>query len=177
MTTPTILCERLTLVPYLAGHVTDEHVAWLNDPEVVKYSEQRHKKHTLESQHAYVNKMNHSEETKIWAILCSTKPNSEGSTIGTITAYIDQHNKVAEVGIMIGDKASWGKGYGTEAFKAVCDWLAAKGMRKIEAGLMSSNLAMQKVCLNSGMVLEGEKADHFLLNGAPEDVLLFGRWP
>ena len=51
MTRPVILeTERLTLTPFnTERHLTERYVAWLSDPDVVRYSEQRHRTHTLAS--------------------------------------------------------------------------------------------------------------------------------
>lgn len=93
--------------------VTDQHVAWLNDPEVVRYSEQRHKRHTLETQHSYVNGVWSNPGSWIW-LICKPTPLD---AIGTITAHCDENNKVANMGILIGEKTAWGQGYGSEAWR------------------------------------------------------------
>lgn len=165
-----ITTNRLSLRTLYAGLVTDEQIAWLNDPEVVRYSEQRHKKHTLESQHAYVNGLWAGPGNYIWLISTSAKP------IGTITAYCDLNNKVADIGIMIGDRAQWGFGYGTEAWQGVMKWLFETGARKVEAGCMSKNTAMIQVCMKSRMHVDGRRDDHFLCDGQPTDLIYYARF-
>src|ERR1043166_5892575 len=152
--TPTLNTERLMLVPYRAGLVTDEHIRWLNDPETVKYSEQRHHKHTIESQHAYLNEF--PANSHIWLI---QKPGK--FDIGSITAFIDQANKIANIGILIA-KEYWGKGLGLEAWKTVMDHLFRNGIRKIECGCMANNSPMQKLAIKSGMRAEAIIQDNFL---------------
>jgi RimJ/RimL family protein N-acetyltransferase len=48
---------------------------------------------------------------------------SDGRPIGTIGLHeIDRINGTAQFGIAIGEKSEWGKGYGTDATRAICDF-------------------------------------------------------
>lgn len=163
----TVGTNRLILKPYVAGFVTDQHVAWLNDAEVVRYSEQRHKTHTLETQHSYLNSL--IAPSKIWLIKLR-----DGPDIGTITTHIDDHNARANMGVLIGEKSLWGQGHAKEAWQKIMQWLCHNGIRRIEAGCMSANEAMKRVCFASGMVQEAVIEDHFLLDGEPHPLVIFG---
>lgn len=170
--------KRLTLQPYYASMVSDAHVRWLNDPEVVKYSEQRHRQHTLESIHKYVNDIACDPDSYIWGIfLNAATDNSDPHLpiIGTITAHCDRNNGIANMGIMIGDKTQWGKGYGQEAWLMVCNWLFDHGIRKIEAGCHFENRPMRRLAKLCGMELEGVVHDHFLVDGKPHHLFLYGK--
>ena len=157
--------NRLTLEPFTHKHAINDLVRWLNDPEVVRYSDQRHLKHTFKSVRAYhasfLESPNH-----YWAIV------SSGSMIGTITAYVDEPNSVADVGILVGDKMYWSSGYGSEAFSAVINWLITfRRVRKITAGTMSDNVSMLRVMLKCGMRVEGRKERYFILDGQEIDMV------
>lgn len=146
-------------------------VSWLNDPEVVKYSEQRHLKHHPDFQRVYWSMA--GENHLIYAIHTA----DPSAPIGSITARIDRPNNVANVGIMIGDKSVWRKGYGFEAWECVCNYLfIEKKIRKIEAGCMSLNWPMNSICIKSGMRYEATVPGHFLLNGKPTAVNLYGKY-
>lgn len=72
------------------------------------------------------------EETKRWIKMCINKTNGyeqkaietqEGKHIGWIDLKnIDKLNKHAELGVAIGDKTYWGKGYGFSAMKEMLQW-------------------------------------------------------
>lgn len=163
--TPILTTPRLILTPYTAALVTDQHVAWLNHPEIVKYSEQRHKRHTLESQHRYLNEF--SAGSHIWII-----SNLDGDA-GTISAHIDRPNRLANMGILIGQEF-WGREYGKEAWDTVVEFLADKqDIRRVEAGMMRSNRPMAFLAQKCGMNLEVYIKGHFLLDGKKEDMLLY----
>jgi [ribosomal protein S5]-alanine N-acetyltransferase len=175
MTTPALSSTRLALVPYHAGQATDQHVAWLNDPEVVRYSEQRHRPHTLETQHSYLNSFDH-KDSHIW-LISQTIAHADWPALGTITTYINRPNGVANMGLLIGERAKWGLGFGTEAWNAVMLWLLdEQRMRKAEAGCIQCNRGMRRICIRSGMTVEGIRSAHFVLDNEFFDLLLYGRF-
>ena len=170
MTLPTISTTRLTLRPLRKP--VPRNLVWLRDPEVVRYSEQRHKDHTLSTQLHYVNSF--VGKSRLWAI----HRIDTGIHIGNFSARHDAPNDVADVAIMIGESTAWRRGYGTEAWQAACDWLLAQSggnIRKLEAGCMRTNEAMLRIIRGSKFVQEGERLNHFLVNGNPVSALLFGR--
>jgi RimJ/RimL family protein N-acetyltransferase len=107
----------------------------------------------------------------LWAIVA--KDTSLGH-IGNISAYVDKFNQVADVGILIGEKACWGKGSGSEAWKAVLDFLIFElKLRKVTAGTMSLNQGMINIALKCGMKEEGRRKSQFLYNGSEADLVMF----
>ena len=170
--TPTISTVRLVLRPLQKA--STRNIAWLRDPKVVRYSEQRHCNHTLSSQLRYVNSF--SGRSQLWAIVLI----ETGEHIGNISATHDAPNNVADVGIMIGETTMWGKGFAKEAWARACTWLLDKnggGVRKLESGCMKSNEAMLKIIRGSCFKQEGELLNHFLYDGDPISCVLFGRMP
>lgn len=168
--TSTISTARLTLRPMMKP--STRNLAWLRDPEVVRYSEQRHRPHTLSSQLRYVSSFDGNSH--LWGIYLV----DSGNHIGNLSARHDEPNNVSDVGIMIGEPAYWGKGFAREAWVQACAWLLDKdcgNIRKLEAGCVKSNVAMVKIIQGSGFKQEGELLNHFLIDGAPTSALLFGR--
>jgi RimJ/RimL family protein N-acetyltransferase len=159
--------------PQIMPTALEAQVDWLNDPEVVRYSEQRHKIHTVESQIAYVMSFLGSQHTLRSIVI---DDGNTGLFIGSLTAYIDPYNSVANVGILIGHKASWGKGYGTEAWIMFCNSLFESGIRKIEAGCMSINVGMIEICRKYKMEREGTRPEHFVYQGLGCSLLQFGKF-
>ena len=52
-----IKTNRLLITPFREEHITDRYLNWLNDPELMLYSEQRHKTH-IGNINAYVDTKN-----------------------------------------------------------------------------------------------------------------------
>lgn len=142
---------------------------WLNSPTVVKYSELRHQKHSPESQRHYWT----FQKPEIYYVIhIGDKPENP---LGAISANID-FNNVANVSILIGKMYEWGRGYGFEAWECFCNYLIAeKKVRKIEAGCMAPNKGMNNICLKYGMRLEAVISKHFILDGKPTDMYLYGK--
>jgi RimJ/RimL family protein N-acetyltransferase len=156
---------RLQIVPFNETFLTDRYVGWLNDPEVTRYSEQRHHRHTLDTCRSYWQSFQ-GAPSYFWAIVARDKKLGH---IGNINAYVDLPNLVADMGILIGERAAWGNGFGSEAWIAVCDYLLHEaGMRKVAAGTMANNVGMLK---KAGMVEDGVRKRHFLFEGQEVDLI------
>jgi len=159
---------RLVVCPFDIRHLTERYVQWLNDKDVVRYSEQRHKEHTIESCMAYLDQLKNTNAL-IWAIE-SREP--EFGHIGNISAHIDYLNAVADVGILLGEKKVWGNGIGQEAFRGVCNFLLShQSIRKVTAGTMASNQGMRGVMRQVGMKEDGYRKCQYLLEGKEEDAI------
>ncbi len=159
---------RLLITPFKEEHLTQRYVNWLNDPDVVKYSEQLYKYHTLESCRTYWESYKNTPHY-FWAII--SRDAIQGH-IGNLNAYVDTNNRVADMGILIGDKRIWGNGYGTEAWIAVGDYLLNHlGLRKISAGTLEVNLGMINIMRHSGMTEDGRRRRHYLFEGQEVDLI------
>ena len=158
----------VTLSRFQKNDISKKYLSWLNDKEVVRYSNQRFIDHTLISSKKYLKSFSGSKN-----LFLSIKLNEDNQMIGTMTAYFSFHNTV-DVGIMVGEKSLWGMGYGKDAWNALLFWLEKEfNVRKITAGTLASNRGMLKLIKQSGMSLEATKKDHEMLNNQPEDVLYF----
>lgn len=167
-TSETLVTDRLRVVPFTDRHLTEQYVGWLNDPDVVRYSEQRHRRHTLSSCEAFVESFRDSP-SYLWAIETAQSP---ASHIGNLAAYVDSANSVADVTILLGERAAWNKGFGLEAWNAVCQYLLNDvGIRKVTAGTLADNVGMRAIMRRSGMVDDGVRAAHYLLDGRPVDLV------
>jgi RimJ/RimL family protein N-acetyltransferase len=157
----------LVLEPFQEHHLTARYVGWLNDPTVVKFSEQRHKAHDMESCRAYaasyIGTPNH-----FWAIIAD-----KFGHIGHISAVVDQPNQVADLAILIGQRECWRQGFGTWAWTLAIEWLLQNGgMRKVTAGTMAANYSMLSIMKKSRMAEEGCRRAQCLLNDVPVDLVL-----
>ena len=156
---------HLRLEPFTASYISDAYIGWLNDPDVVRYSELRHRNHSRDDAEAYVRSFN-TRTAQLWAIV-----GKDAVHIGNISAHRDTANATADIGILIGARGDHGQGYGTEAWQAVCTWLFDTGIRKITAGTMAANLPMRRVFEKCGMHVEGIRKAQFLFDGRPEDLV------
>ena len=81
-------------------------------------------------------------------------------------------NKVfnsSEVGFAIG-KRYWNKGYTTEAFKAMIEFLFSLGIHKVEASHLLGNEASKRVMLKCGLLYEGRRVQEIYYHEQYHDV-------
>jgi RimJ/RimL family protein N-acetyltransferase len=158
--------RRTRLEPFSERHLSARYVGWLNDPNVTRYSDQRLRRHSLESCRSYAQSFIDSPNY-FWAIV--TDENALGH-VGNITAYVDETNKVADLGILVGEAQARGVGYATDAWTTACDFLFRQAkMRKITAGTMAVNEPMMRVMTRVGMTVEGGRRRQYLWEGQEVD--------
>lgn len=174
---PMLETPRLVVGPFEERHLVPRYVAWLNDAAVVRFSEQRHLHHTLESCRAYRAGFE-GTPNHFWALEAQ---DPRLGYIGTMTAYVDPRHRVADMGILLGERRAWGQGLGSEAWAAAANYLFRhEGMRKVTAGTLSTNQAMLGIMRKTGMVEDGRRVRHALFEGREVDVVhaaLFGPVP
>ena len=162
-----IKTKRLVLEPFSEKHFTQEYVGWLNDPEVVRFSEQRHRRHTVNSCREYIDSFK-GTTNHIWTILA----NDGIGHIGNISVCVNTNNNIADISILIGKKQVWGQGFGAEAFIGICNYLTGVlKIRKITAGALSTNTGMLKVMEKAGMVEDGVRRQHYMWEGSEVDMV------
>lgn len=160
--------KHLMIIPFAERHLSERYVGWLNDAELVRFSEQRHRVHTLASCRSYWQSFANTPHF-FWAM----EEVAMGlGHIGNITAYVDSNNQLADLGIIIGESKARGKGYALEAWQAVCAFLFCEaGIRKISAGALSVNGPMCKLMQRAGMIDDGRRRAHYLFAGDAVDVV------
>ncbi len=165
--------DRLSIVRFSENHLTQNYVDWLNNPDVVKYSEQRHKNHTLESCRQYYEAMLVSDDL----FLAIEATEGGYGHIGNLGVAFDKHNQVADVSILVGEKNIWGRGFATIAWNAVLGYLLREeAVRKVTAGTMSINTPMLRLIERSGMIIEGYRKNHFIVNNVFSDMVLAAKF-
>jgi len=160
--------QLITLRPFTSSNITPEYVGWLNNPAVVRYSNQRFRTHNVETCEAYLSSFIQTDNMFL-AIY------RESEFVGTMTAYVSQAHKTADMGIMIGYQ-SWGKGIGTDAWTTLMRHLFQAGIRKVTGGALRCNTAMVNIMMKSGMKPDGVRLAQELVNGKPEDIRYFAKF-
>ena len=165
---PEISTKRLNIVPFAEHFLIPQYVNWLNDPDVVRYSTQRHHKHTLETCRQYRQSFVGTPHY-FWAIV----EREEGlGHIGNMNAYINIHDRVADLGILLSSKSVTGRGYACEAWLAVCGFLFEQaGIRKITAGTCSANKPMLALMAATGMIEDGRRIRQTIVEGQEMDII------
>lgn len=154
--------------------VRQRYVGWLNSPEVNKYLEVRFGvPHTLESVREFVKSHYDDPLNHLFAIML----HNGDVHIGNIkVGPINKHHKFAEVGLMIGERSCWGKGYGSEAIKLASDYAFEKlGIHKLISGCYANNAGSMAAFGKAGYEKEGVLKKKFMCGGEYVDHILFGK--
>ena len=117
MELPVLTTARIALRPFEHGDLIGRYVSWLNDPQTVRYSEQRHRRHTRATCESYWNAMGARGD---W-FLAIVRRAGEPRHIGSLSVAFDLPNGTADMAILIGAADARGEGLGLEA------WTAAQG--------------------------------------------------
>ena len=99
-----------------------------------------------------------------------------GLVIGRIKAWdVNPYNGYLQLGYDIG-AAYRGKGYMTEAVKAVIDFMFMKAdVNRVFCSVRAGNIASRRVCEKAGMKLEGTLRQHYARqDGGYDDVCIYG---
>ena len=151
----------IKLVKFKKNFITKTMIGWLNDKNLVRYSQQRFFKHTKVScTKFYLDNLRN--KNLYFAIF------DENRHVVNARAVIDKFNSVADISILI---AYQDHGYGNSAWKKMMNILVKRGVRKITGGAMITNKAMIKIFINNRMKLEYRKIKHFKLQSSYIDLV------
>ena len=175
---PIIRGELVYLRPSERSDLPD-FVRWFNDAEVLRHlamyapmaeaAEERWFERMLEAQ----------GRTDYHFVICLL---ADGRAIGTIGLHgIDFVNGTAEFGIAIGEKEEWGKGYGTDALRAISDFgFGQLRLERIGLDVYADNARGRRAYEKAGFVHEGTKRRAHYADGRHQDVhvmsLLRAEW-
>jgi len=159
--------ERIYLRDVELSDVNDNYLGWMNDPEVTKFTASRGMKYTKDELRKYVVQQQENSQTFFKAIVLR----GSDQHIGNIKlAPADSKSGTIDMGLIIGKKDLWGKGYGSEAIGLLCEHaFKLSDFRKITAGFFSGNEGSMKAFLKNGFVITGNSkmclpADNYIVD-------------
>jgi len=143
-----LVTERLTLRTLEPSDAAGAYLAWMNDPEVMRFTESRFATHDRSSLEGFIEAMNESPDNLLLGLVCSR----DGSHIGNIKlGPVDPHHSRAWLGIVVGARERWGQGLASEAIDAVAlDGLGRLGLRRIGAGIYADNTGSLRAFAKAG---------------------------
>lgn len=143
-----LIGEKIYLKLLKPEDVTTSYVNWLNDEEINQFLECRWKPHTLEEIKEYVDKIDSDESNYLFGIYIK----EINEYVGNIKiGEINKNHRYADIGLLIGNKNAWGKGYGSEAIKLVTQFAKNElNLNKLVAGIYGNNIGSYKAFIKSG---------------------------
>lgn len=146
---------------------------YMNDPELKRLLTPRIPYlYTFEDEQKWYDNLSANKDIYSFAIETLNDNNYIG---GCGVNKIDWKNSVAEVGIFIGDKDCWGKGYGTDAMKVLIEFIFNQmNINKIKLNVYSFNGRAMKSYEKCGFVKEGTLRQELYRDGKYYDIIIMG---
>jgi diamine N-acetyltransferase len=147
-------------------------VRWLNDPDVRHWLHQSDRPDaTVDSVRARFGLVHDGFPNLVWVI-----ETLEGRAVGRVGLIeVDPYHRRAELGISIGEKDCWSRGYGTDAIRAVLRHAFEElGLRRVGLITDADNARGIRCYEKCGFVPEGFLREHRLRYGEPLDMIAMG---
>jgi len=152
--------------------ISDSYVSWLNNPEVVKYSNQRFRAHSIPIVLEYFLTFEGGS-----SIFLAVVTKDGGQVFGAMTIHCIPEHETADVGILIGESKYWDKGIEKVAWRTVLELLSNDAcVRKVAGGTLSCNFGMIKIMKDTGMQEDGVRRAQELVDGQAHDILHFAKF-
>lgn len=136
--------EKIRLRPMELRDADAVYCRWINDPTIHRYLSTRTA--TVAGLRKYIHDM--QDRGARFSAICLPS----GRRIGTVKVEFDGLH--GTVGIMIGDKRAWGKGYATAVLKRVVRLGRRWGLQSLRAGMMPGNLRSAAAFSRAGFIVQ-----------------------
>lgn len=146
---------------------------WLNDEEVMWFMAAPCNTQSLAEVEQWFSRLQEAAGYSSRHFIIETE---EGTPIGGIYyEYLDTRHQRTEVGMQIGEKEYWGKGYGTDAMITFLDYLFNElGLHRVYLRVERYNTRALKCYEKCGFTQEGILRHHVFTKGEYHDDLVMG---
>ena len=160
--------ENLYLAPMMMEDL-EKYCMWMNDNKVTDGLDKTKDVTTIENEREYLENIGKNGD---YAFSIVKKENDK--LIGSCTLmHVDHINQTCEIGIMIGDSSSRGKGYGKEVLNMLLNYgFNTLNLNAINLGVLSFNERAIKCYKKVGFKEIGRLRQACFSNGKRYDVIL-----
>jgi RimJ/RimL family protein N-acetyltransferase len=172
MTTAFITGKHIYLRDVRLSDANENYYRWMNDSEVTKYTESRFYPVSKEALEEYVKEKQKNKDSIFLAIIF--KENQQH--IGNIKlGPINWIHRLADIGIIIGEKDYWGRGCAAEAIRLISNYaFSTLNLHKLTAGCYKGNAGSGKAFEKAGFTKEGMRKAHMFYDGGYQDIFQYG---
>lgn len=152
----------------------DRYCEWINDREVTRHLQMRYQVSRL-AEEAWIRDRR-SQPMTFGGDVNFAIETRDGRHIGSVGFhFVSPENRKATLGIMIGDKQFWSKGYGTDAMLTLLRFgFDEMNLHRIDLSVDADNARAIACYRKCGLVEEGRMRDHRYGRGAYRDQLWMG---
>ena len=100
----------------------------------------------------------------------------EGILVGYVQLFfIDEYERRAEVGVLVGEKSLWGRGIASTALRIILDYaFTVRNLERVYAEVYGFNQRSLRLMERVGFQKEGILRQHEIHNGVRQDMHFFG---
>jgi RimJ/RimL family protein N-acetyltransferase len=136
-------------------------VEWMADREVTRWLAAIGEPPTLEDEQEWYDRRRSDPDSVMWAI-----ETEEGRLIGNVELRLTTQARRAEMGIVVGDKGEWSKGYGTNTVKMILRYAFEElELNRVELTTDEENHRAIRCYEKCGFRQEGLLRQHRLVDG------------
>jgi len=145
---------------------------WFNDGEVTRFL-RRDRPYTIEQAREWFERRNKSDGRDVPFAVVERETDR---VVGETGLYgVDPVNRQAEVGIAIGDKEAWGKGYGTEVVRLLVRYgFERLNLHRVGLDYVDGNERGRRAYERAGFREEGRRREKVWRDGEYRDLVLMG---
>lgn len=136
---------RLSFRALTAADAEGPYLRWMNDPAITADLVSGERVFSADDLRSYIAAANADPAVHLYAMVTL-----DGRHIGNIKLVASADGS-GDLGLLIGEKGEWGKGYAREAISAMtAHGFAVLGLTKVVAGCYSTNLGSIKAFIAAG---------------------------
>lgn len=171
--------ERVRLRPVEPRDATT-FVSWINDPEIRHLVGGAAYQFSLAAEEEVIRARSASDwDHGVWLAIEAvdgTAADGGMQLIGNMDLRgLNAEARRGEIGMMIGDRAYWNRGYGSDALRTLCRWAFAElDLHRLELTVSAYNPRAQRAYEKVGFVVEGRRREHLYIAGRYHDTLVMG---
>lgn len=166
-----IATDRLVLRPLTAADADGPYAAWMEDAEILRWLDVRFGPRDRAALTEFIETANAAPNVLLLAIVTR----DDDRHIGNIKLTVTERHRRADIGIIIGEKSHWGRGFAREAIEAIVEQARALGVERLFAGCVGPNLGSVGAFLKAGFEREGVQRAHWFDGETRHDVIMLGK--
>jgi RimJ/RimL family protein N-acetyltransferase len=161
--------KRICLRAIEPGDLADYH-RWLNDPEVICYLK-LYLPLSMPDEEAWYEAMRSDPDQMAFAI-----ETEAGQHIGNVgLMHLNWKDRSVELGIVIGDKSQWGKGYAQDAIRTMLAFVFSEmNLNRVYLRVYADHASAINTYRKCGFVEEGRLREEIYADGRYHDMLVMG---
>ena len=169
---PFLVSDRIYLRGLEETDIDTNYFQWFNDIEICRYNSHHRFPNSRSRMQKYIDSVTQGSSNLVLAIVLKNNDQHIGNISLQNINYIDRN---AELALILGEKDSWGHGFGKEACKLIMNHgFKELNLKRIYCATEERNVGMQRLAEKLGMIQEGIRRKAVYKDSEFRDVIEYG---